>query len=183
MKQILSVLLAALLLAMAPAALADEHQHTLVNKAPKAASCTETGLTTGTYCEDCGEVIVPQETIPATGHDYSAAPVFQWEDGAASCYVVFTCGNDATHARVADAEIASQITKAPTKTEMGETTYTASLTLDGVLYTDVLVLQDIPAEVDVPNTGDGSALALWTVLLMVSCAGLFMLVKQGRFNQ
>ena len=32
-------------------------------------TCTETGLTDGTRCSDCGEVLTAQETIPALGHD------------------------------------------------------------------------------------------------------------------
>lgn len=35
------------------------------------ASCTETGLTKGEKCEVCNEIIKPQQTIPAKGHDYS----------------------------------------------------------------------------------------------------------------
>ena len=31
-------------------------------------TCTETGLTEGSHCEVCGEVLVPQETIEALGH-------------------------------------------------------------------------------------------------------------------
>ena len=32
------------------------------------ATCTATGLTEGSHCETCGDVIVPQEEIPALGH-------------------------------------------------------------------------------------------------------------------
>ena len=34
----------------------------------KAATCTETGLTDGTKCSVCGEILVAQEEIPALGH-------------------------------------------------------------------------------------------------------------------
>ena len=33
-------------------------------------TCTESGLTEGYYCSVCGEIIRPQETVPATGHSY-----------------------------------------------------------------------------------------------------------------
>ena len=36
----------------------------------KDATCTETGLTEGSYCSKCGGVITEQEVIPALGHDY-----------------------------------------------------------------------------------------------------------------
>ena len=37
-----------------------------------AATCTEDGLTDGVVCSVCGCVIVPQEVIPALGHDFEA---------------------------------------------------------------------------------------------------------------
>ena len=36
-------------------------------------TCTETGLTEGVHCSNCGRVFVAQEEIPATGHSYSSA--------------------------------------------------------------------------------------------------------------
>ncbi|MBQ7740497.1 MAG: InlB B-repeat-containing protein, partial [Eubacterium sp.] len=36
----------------------------------KPASCSETGLTAGTVCTVCGEVVTPQDVIPKTEHDY-----------------------------------------------------------------------------------------------------------------
>lgn len=33
-------------------------------------TCTEPGLTQGSHCADCGEVIVKQETLPALGHRF-----------------------------------------------------------------------------------------------------------------
>lgn len=39
----------------------------------KAPTCTESGLTEGVHCSVCGQVIVPQETVPALGHDWAPA--------------------------------------------------------------------------------------------------------------
>ena len=36
----------------------------------KAATCTETGLTAGSKCSVCGEVLTAQEVVPALGHDF-----------------------------------------------------------------------------------------------------------------
>ncbi len=45
---------------------------TLEGKAP---TCTTEGLTTGTSCSKCGEVITKQEVIPATGHSYDSKKI------------------------------------------------------------------------------------------------------------
>ena len=36
----------------------------------KEATCTETGLTAGSKCSVCGEVLTAQEVVPALGHDF-----------------------------------------------------------------------------------------------------------------
>ena len=43
-------------------------EHTEVTIPGKAATCTETGLTDGTKCSVCGEILVAQKEIPAKGH-------------------------------------------------------------------------------------------------------------------
>ena len=45
-----------------------EDEHSIVIDAAVPATCTETGLTEGKHCSICGEVIVAQEVVPATGH-------------------------------------------------------------------------------------------------------------------
>ena len=37
----------------------------------EAPSCTKTGLTEGKKCEDCGEITVPQTTVPVIAHDFT----------------------------------------------------------------------------------------------------------------
>ncbi|MBR5868700.1 MAG: Cys-Gln thioester bond-forming surface protein, partial [Clostridia bacterium] len=48
-----------------------EHTHTEVIDEGKNPTCEEPGLTPGSHCGECGEPIVPQEEIPATGHTAS----------------------------------------------------------------------------------------------------------------
>ena len=43
--------------------------HSPVTDAAVAPTCTETGLTEGSHCGTCGQVLVAQETVPETGHD------------------------------------------------------------------------------------------------------------------
>ena len=52
-----------------------KHIHSEETISGVAATCTETGLTDGTKCSICGEILVAQEIIPATGHNYESAIV------------------------------------------------------------------------------------------------------------
>ena len=47
---------------------APDHHVNSVEDAEVPPTCTKTGLTAGSHCEDCDEVIVVQEEIPALGH-------------------------------------------------------------------------------------------------------------------
>jgi len=47
------------------------HVHTPVVDPAVEATCSETGLTEGSHCETCGEVLVAQVEIPAIGHSHS----------------------------------------------------------------------------------------------------------------
>ena len=44
--------------------------HDVVIDSGMEATCTEDGITEGAHCGRCGEVLIEQQTIPATGHDY-----------------------------------------------------------------------------------------------------------------
>jgi uncharacterized repeat protein (TIGR02543 family) len=50
----------------------SDHQHTLVSIPAVPASCTESGLTEGFRCSECGQIIVAQVTVDALGHDHVA---------------------------------------------------------------------------------------------------------------
>ena len=63
--------------------------HTVVADKAVAPTCTKTGLTEGSHCSVCGETLVAQTVVPATGHDYKA------EVTAPDCvnggYTTYTC--------------------------------------------------------------------------------------------
>lgn len=53
----------------------SDHTHTIVVDKAVAATCTHTGLTEGKHCSVCGEVLVKQEVIAATGHRWDGGTV------------------------------------------------------------------------------------------------------------
>ncbi|MCM1259501.1 MAG: C39 family peptidase [Prevotella sp.] len=59
----------------------EKHQHQLVEDEEILPTCETAGLTKGTHCAECGEVIIPQTIINASGH--------QWMN--ASCDAAKTC--------------------------------------------------------------------------------------------
>jgi len=63
----------------------------------KAATCTETGLTDGSKCANCGDVLAEQKVIPALGHDW-AAGVITTKPGCETPGVkTYTCSRDTSH--------------------------------------------------------------------------------------
>ncbi len=48
--------------------------HSAVTDAGHAATCTESGLTEGSHCGICGEILTAQQVIPAKGHNYATVP-------------------------------------------------------------------------------------------------------------
>ncbi len=73
---------------------------------------------------------------PVTVHTHTyGSPVWTWTDTTAA-EATFTCTKDSTHTEKVTATIISEVTKAPTCTETGVTTYTAKVTFNGEEYTD-----------------------------------------------
>lgn len=50
-----------------------DHTHTVVTDAAVAPTCQKTGLSEGSHCSVCGEVIVAQTTLAKVAHNYSPA--------------------------------------------------------------------------------------------------------------
>ena len=44
--------------------------HDLVIQEAVAPTCTEDGVSEGSYCSNCGEIVAVQQTVPALGHDF-----------------------------------------------------------------------------------------------------------------
>jgi len=74
-------------------------EHTVVKDKSIAATCTEAGKTEGSHCSVCGTVLVAQETIPATGHNYDDGVVTTEPtciNSGVRTYTCSFCGNTRT---------------------------------------------------------------------------------------
>ena len=119
----------------------------------KDATCTEYGNEEYWICENCGkyfgdangdtEIEKDSWIISAIGHDWNDA-VYTWSDDGSTCTATRTCKNDSAHTETSKATVTGAQTKAPTCTEKGETTYTATFEADWAM-TQTKVLADISA--------------------------------------
>ncbi len=127
--------------------------HTLTKKEAQASTCTEPGNIAYWTCSVCNQlfsdeagtqVITEEDTKrPALGHDWGK-PVYTWSEDNQTCMATRACKNDETHTESATATVTSEPTKAPTCTEMGETTYTATFKVNWAKKRTKTVA-DIPA--------------------------------------
>ncbi|MCM1131552.1 MAG: hypothetical protein NC310_05790 [Roseburia sp.] len=109
--------------------------HTIVEDASKEATCEEDGLTLGTHCSVCDEVLLEQEVVPKKGHQYDLANAIWIWDGFESAKLKATCTHDASHVQEYMATITST-TIDPSCTSVGKTIYTATVSLNDVAYTN-----------------------------------------------
>ena len=110
------------------AALAHSHDNwdTITIKAVEP-TCTTTGLTEGKKCSGCGEILVDQKVVPATGHTMGS-----WKQTQApTCTVAGTekrecseCDHEETRSVAATGHSHKAVVTAPTCTEKGYTSHT-----------------------------------------------------------
>ena len=127
--------------------------HKLTKTEAKAPTCTEDGNKEYWTCDTCGkyfsdangntEIAKDSWILNAIGHDWNDA-VYTWSDDGSTCTAARTCKNDSAHTETSTATVIDAQTKAPTCTEKGETTYTATFEADWAV-TQTKVLADIPA--------------------------------------
>ena len=125
----------------------------MVHTPKKDATCTADGNeeywtyeTCGKYFSDANgntEIAEDSWIISAINHNWNDA-VYTWNDDGSTCTAARTCKNDKSHTEISKATVTDTQTKAPTCTEKGETTYTATFEADWAT-TQKKVLADIPA--------------------------------------
>lgn len=116
--------------------------HTAVEDPAVAATCTQAGLTAGSHCSVCGDVLTPQTIVPATGHtvveDAAVAPTCT-EPGLSAGSHCSVCDTVLVpQSVVAAAGHAYELTDSvePTESALGSATYTC--TVCGDSYTEVV---------------------------------------------
>ena len=83
--------------------------------------------------------------IPALGHEWNAAPVWNWSDDKETATATFTCERNNEHTKDVKAEVTKEDTVKATCEEEGTVTYTATVTgPDGKTYTDQKT-ENVPA--------------------------------------
>lgn len=65
--------------------------HTVVDDEAVASTCTNTGLTAGSHCSVCNEVLKTQEEVPALGHTWNAGEVTTAPTYTTAGVKTFTC--------------------------------------------------------------------------------------------
>ena len=152
--------------------------HSLIKTEAKAPTCTVEGNEAYWTCGTCGkyfsdasgdtEIAKDSWILSAINHDWNDA-VYTWSDNGSTCTATRTCKHDSAHTETAVATVTAAQTKAPTCTENGETTYTATFEADWAV-TQTKVLTDIPAaghsltktEAIAPTCTEAGNQAYWT---------------------
>ena len=152
--------------------------HSLTKTEAKAPTCTGAGNEAYWTCGSCGkyfsdasgntEVAKDSWILNPIGHDWMDA-VYTWSDDGSTCTATRTCKHDSTHTETSKATVTAAQTKAPTCTQMGETTYKAAFEADWAM-TQTKVIADIPAaghtltktEAKAPTCTEAGNEAYWT---------------------
>jgi len=122
--------------------------HTEVIDAAVAPTCTATGLTEGSHCSVCNEVLVAQQTVAKLAHTEAITPAVAptcTETGLTEGKHCSVCGTVTVAQQIVAAlghSYTGSVTQQPTCTETGVKTYTC--TVCGHSYTEEIPVQSHP---------------------------------------
>ena len=80
--------------------------------------------------------------LPSIGHDWSE-PVWSWAEDCTSAAATFVCRNDSSHTETIDAQIYHELLPG------SQIRYTATVTLNGITYTDQKTVSVSPVEMEI----------------------------------
>ena len=175
-------------------------EHKLIETPAVKATCTKDGNEAYWTCSDCGKYFNTEReqinenswVIKALGHQYGE-PVWSWANDNKSATATFTCEREGCDklddfvktltATESSNTLSSEVTKKPTCTEKGTTTYSATVTLDGKPFKNSKD-EDMPAVGHVMSKTEAKAATCeatgnneyWTCSV---CQGVFK-DKQGK---
>ncbi len=104
--------------------------HTEVTDEAVSPDCENTGLTEGKHCSVCGEIILTQNVIPATGHSYGNWIITKDEDcenNGIKERKCKNCGKTETGVVPSIGHKYDEVITDPTETEQGYTTFTCTV--------------------------------------------------------
>ena len=133
LKKILAVLLAILMIStLLPMEIfaSEECSHENTSEITVEATCTKAAKSV-VVCTDCEAELDSVETGAAIGHVYGE-PVWTWSEDGKSAEAKFTCTvctDEENHEVTYTAVVSSEVAKAPTCTQLGDTKYTAVVTI------------------------------------------------------
>ena len=108
------------------------------------ATCEEDGTETAQCDNGCGEVSMRTAQGTKSGHSYGT-PVFSFAADGKSATACFTCERDGRHTIEILVSTVGEVTEEPACETMGVTTYTATVEMDGRIYTATMEVTDIPS--------------------------------------
>ena len=108
------------------------------------ATCTENGHSAGLICTVCGGIIEEPEEIPAIGHTWGES-TYTWNETHTEVIATRICAHDTAHMETETVAATAEVTKEPTCTVSGETTYTGAAFENEAFEAQTLTLVDIDA--------------------------------------